>query len=250
MIREHGDVAVLGAGLAGSIMALVLQRIGRTVVLLERGVHPRFAIGESSTPLANLALEEISRTYDLPQLFALSAYGTWLQAYPHLAVGLKRGFTFMRHQAGQPFRPSPEHANELLVAASPADDVADTHWFREHFDHFLVQQAQSAGIPYHDRTDIASIERQRQRLAAARPTGRRADRSDGVVPDRRQRSRRRAGAGAGAGHNSGSGTHQFLVRFLPSRGRRPIRGRGQGRGRQPGGLPLPLRRRGPAPSPG
>ncbi len=68
MIREHGDVAVLGAGFAGSIMAQVLQRIGRTVVLLERGVHPRFAIGESSTPLANLALEEISRTYDLPQL--------------------------------------------------------------------------------------------------------------------------------------------------------------------------------------
>ena len=37
MIREHGDVAVLGAGFAGSMMALVLQRIGRTVVLLERG---------------------------------------------------------------------------------------------------------------------------------------------------------------------------------------------------------------------
>lgn len=35
MIREHGDVAVLGAGFAGSIMAQVLQRIGRTVVLLD-----------------------------------------------------------------------------------------------------------------------------------------------------------------------------------------------------------------------
>src|SRR5271166_5223153 len=91
MIREHADVAVLGAGVAGSLMSLVLQRIGRRAVLLERGSHPRFAIGESSTPLANLVLEELSRAYDLPRLFPLTEYGRWQQAYPHMAVGLKRG---------------------------------------------------------------------------------------------------------------------------------------------------------------
>jgi FADH2 O2-dependent halogenase len=158
MIRDHADVAILGAGFAGSLMALVLQRIGRRPVLLERGTHPRFAIGESSTPLANLALEELSRTYDLPRLFPLTKYGRWQRAYPHLVVGLKRGFTFYQHQAGKPFRPTPDHANELLVAANPTDEAADTHWFREQFDHFLVQEAQAAGIPYYDRTEVTAVD--------------------------------------------------------------------------------------------
>src|SRR5262249_47253799 len=143
MIREHADVAILGAGFAGSLMALVLQRLGRRPVLLERGSHPRFAIGESSTPLANLALEELSRTYGLERLFPLTEYGRWQRSYPELACGLKRGFSFFQHRAGRPFTTSPDHANELLVAASPADEVGDTHWFREHFDHFLVREAEA-----------------------------------------------------------------------------------------------------------
>ena len=36
-------------------------------MLIERGRHPRFAIGESSTPLANLLLEELADRYDLPR---------------------------------------------------------------------------------------------------------------------------------------------------------------------------------------
>ncbi len=50
MIREDADVIVLGAGFAGSMIALVLHQLGRRVVLVERGRHPRFALGESSTP--------------------------------------------------------------------------------------------------------------------------------------------------------------------------------------------------------
>jgi FADH2 O2-dependent halogenase len=154
---------------AGSLMALILQRIGRSCVLLERGTHPRFAIGESSTPLANLALENLSRTYDLPRLLGLTKYGRWQRTYPQLPVGLKRGFSFFQHQPGRLFQPSPEHTNELLVAASPADEVGDTHWFREAFDHFLVEEVRSAGIPYYDRTDITAITHDRHwRLSGSR----------------------------------------------------------------------------------
>jgi FADH2 O2-dependent halogenase len=159
MIHEAADVAILGAGFAGSVLALVLQRIGRRPVLIERGVHPRFAIGESSTPLANLSLEELGRRYDLPQLFSLSEYGRWQKAHPKLACGLKRGFSYFQHQAGRAFEPTPKHDMELLVAANPNDEVAETHWFREQFDHFLVQEVQRAGIPYYDRTEVQSLER-------------------------------------------------------------------------------------------
>ena len=121
--REQADVLVLGAGFAGALMALTARRIGLRPVLVEKGRHPRFAIGESSTPVANLVLEGLARTYDLPRLLPLTKYGRWQAAYPHLACGLKRGFTFMRHEAGRPFAPRADHANELLVAASPRDEV-------------------------------------------------------------------------------------------------------------------------------
>src|SRR5271165_2708285 len=117
MIREDCDVAIVGAGFAGSVLALVLQRAGLRPLLLERGSHPRFAIGESSTPLANLSLEELAKEYDLPQLFAFSEYGRWRQAYPQLACGLKRGFSYFAHQPGQLFQSAPGNANQLLVTA-------------------------------------------------------------------------------------------------------------------------------------
>lgn len=158
VFRERADVLILGAGFAGSLMALLANRLGLRVVLVEKGRHPRFAIGESSTPIANLILGGLARTYDLPRLLPLSKYGRWQAAYPHLACGLKRGFTFVRHEAGRPFTPRPDHVNELLVAASPHDEVGDTHWFREHFDQFVAEEVRAAGIPYYDQTEVTRLE--------------------------------------------------------------------------------------------
>lgn len=153
------DLAVLGSGFAGSLLAMVGRRLGLRVLLLERGTHPRFAIGESTSPLANLLLEELALRYDLPRLLPLTSYGTWKRAYPGLAVGLKRGFTFYHHAAGQPFAPDPNRERQLLVAASPNDEVADTHWHREEFDHFLVREAQSSGAEYVDRVRLDRLTR-------------------------------------------------------------------------------------------
>ena len=157
MIRERADVAILGAGFAGSVLAMVLRRLGRTVLLVERGAHPRFAVGESSTPLANLVLESLAQEYDLPRLAPLAEYGPWQRAYPQLACGVKRGFTFFQHEEGRPFSPRPDRANELLVGANPSDDAADTHWFREHVDHFLLTEAKALGASYHDRSEITAV---------------------------------------------------------------------------------------------
>ena len=161
MIRENADIAILGAGFAGSLASLIFHQQGRKTVLIERGEHPRFAIGESSTPLANLHLEKICRTYNLPRFLPLCKYGSWQQTYPELVCGLKRGFSFFRHHPHQQFAPQTDHANELLVAASPADAVGDTHWFREQFDHFLAQEVQAARIPYFDRTAITALDHER-----------------------------------------------------------------------------------------
>jgi FADH2 O2-dependent halogenase len=115
------DIAVIGSGFAGSLAAMIAHRLGRSVLLLERGKHPRFAIGESSTPLSNLLLEELSVRYHLPNLTPLCKWGTWQKAYPDVTCGLKRGFTFYRHKSGSRAAVDPQRRDQLLVAASPHD---------------------------------------------------------------------------------------------------------------------------------
>jgi tetracycline 7-halogenase / FADH2 O2-dependent halogenase len=151
------DVAVVGSGFGGSLAALGLRRRGQTVALLERGNHPRFVIGESSTPLANLLLEEFADRYDVPAVRVFSKWGTWQRSRPEVACGLKRGFTFFFHQPGSRFEDSSRRERQLLVAASPHDDIADTHWYRPDFDWALVQEAQAEGAIYLDRTQLDGL---------------------------------------------------------------------------------------------
>lgn len=152
------DIAIVGSGFAGSLLAMIARRQGRSVVLIERGKHPRFAIGESSTPLANLLLEELARRYDLPRLAPLSKWGTWQAAHPEIACGLKRGFTFFHHRFNEPWRSQPDRCNELLVAASPHDRIADTHWFRPDFDAFFAREAQKLGVELLEETALDSAD--------------------------------------------------------------------------------------------
>jgi len=133
---------------------MIARRLGRSVVLLERGKHPRFAIGESSTPLANLLLEDLSIRYNLPTLKPLSKWGAWQKAYPHLGCGLKRGFTFYHHQFGSRAAVDPERRDQLLVAASPNDAISDTHWYRADVDAFFVREAQNVGVDYLDEVRL------------------------------------------------------------------------------------------------
>jgi FADH2 O2-dependent halogenase len=157
VINGAYDIAVIGSGFGGSLMAMIAARLGRRVVLVERGRHPRFAIGESSTPLANLLWEQLVRRYDLPRLAPLAKWGTWQASYPHLGCGLKRGFTFYHHVAGERFEATADRRNELLVAASPRDQIADTHWYRPDLDQFLVGEAQAMGVQFFDETRLDGI---------------------------------------------------------------------------------------------
>jgi FADH2 O2-dependent halogenase len=165
----HYDVAIVGSGFAGSILARVLRRQGRRVLLVEKGRHPRFAIGESTTPLANLALERLASRYGLADLGHLAAWGRWRTHLPHLGRGLKRGFTFYRHERGRPYRNSAANEARLLVAASPSDAVADTHWLRADVDRHLVERAVEEGVDYLDETELEEVELgSRVRLAGRR----------------------------------------------------------------------------------
>ena len=155
MIPQY-DIAVIGSGFAGSLVSMIAKRLGYSVLLLERGSHPRTAIGESSTPLSNLLLETLAKRYDLPLLAPLTKWGTWQTTYPEVACGLKRGFSFFHHQRN-PADPIDRAENQLLVGASPKDTIADTHWFRAEFDALLVGQARALDVDYVDEFHIDQI---------------------------------------------------------------------------------------------
>ena len=152
------DLAIVGSGFGGSILAMVARRIGLRVALLERGRHPRFAIGESSSPLAGILIEQLADRFELPRLKPLSAFGPWQRAYPDVVCGLKRGFTYFKHETDRRFAAAPDRSNQLLVAASPNDELSDTHWLRADVDAFLVREAIAAGVEYAEEVELEEVE--------------------------------------------------------------------------------------------
>ena len=157
---DQYDILVAGAGFAGSLTALILNNLGFKVCLLEKGKHPRFTIGESSTPVADMILRNLTSKYNLPWLHDFSRYGSWQQSHPEIVCGIKRGFSFFKHYPGKDFATDESHKNELLVAASTDDIQSDTNWLRADFDFFLVNKAIEFGIDYFDLTEIIKAKRE------------------------------------------------------------------------------------------
>ena len=158
-MSEHYDVAVIGSGFSGSILARILATRGRRVILLDSARHPRFTIGESSTPIADLLLERLGQQYGLPDLVDLASYGRWQKSFPKLACGMKRGFSYFDHR--HPPGSNPESflgQRSLIVAASPTDAKSDTHWYRSEVDALLFRKAVEVGVEAHEETAVIGLE--------------------------------------------------------------------------------------------
>ena len=59
---------------------------------------------------------------------------------------------------GRPFTSDGAHRDQLLVAASPNDDVGDVHWYRSDLDHFLVREAVALGVTYVDQVSLTRLD--------------------------------------------------------------------------------------------
>ncbi len=158
-MKFTADVCIVGAGFAGSLLANILRRQGRQVVLLDRGRHPRFAIGESSTPLGNRLLRDLCQSWNLAEIAPLAKFGSWQRELPQLTGGLKRGFSYFHHPLDRSFTPTADHSTELLVAASSSNEHSDTHWLRADVDTYLYEQAIAAGAIARDQTRVEIRER-------------------------------------------------------------------------------------------
>ncbi len=157
------DVVIIGSGFSGSLLAWILASQGMRVAIIDRHHHPRFAIGESSTPAADMVIADLAARYQLPALATLSRYGSWKTHLPHLRCGKKRGFSYFRHHRGKPYTDTPDHEASLLVAASSSDEQSDTHWLRADVDAWLFEQAQAAGGLAREGCRLTRLEREADR---------------------------------------------------------------------------------------
>lgn len=147
------DVAILGSGLGGSILACILAKAGFKTLLLEETTHPRFAIGESMIPETGLRLRILAEKHGIPEIGWL---GNFYQLRDNIssACGVKRSFSFMYHTKGQ--HHVAEHLNQLPTLTPPFGP--DSHLFREDTDGYMAYIAVQYGAIFRQQVKITQLE--------------------------------------------------------------------------------------------
>ncbi len=147
------DVAILGSGLSGGVLACILAKAGVKVLMIEAGVHPRFAIGESSTPDTSFKFKILAAKYDVPEIHNLASFYD-LKDKVSSACGVKRGFSYVYHREGQAHKPSETH--QFPTLAPPLGP--DAHLFRQDTDAYITHVATQYGAKLKTNTRVQNID--------------------------------------------------------------------------------------------
>ena len=147
------DLIILGAGVAGALLGSILGRQGISVLILDAGSHPRFAIGESTVPLSTLFIELLSRRYGVPELMSLSSPELYLKNVGS-TCGVKGNFGYVYHQEGSPQRA--DQAQQLGVSKFFRHD--ELHYYRQDTDAFLARLAIQTGCVLRQNVAIQDVQ--------------------------------------------------------------------------------------------
>lgn len=153
MQYKQYDVVVLGAGIAGTMMAAILARHGLTVLMIDKTSHPRFAVGESTVGHTSAMLQLIADRYDVPEIDHLSSFSK-VRKHISQACGVKRAFGFVYHR--QDGSQHPEEANQFVIP--PHLHGLENHLYRQDTDAYMFQVAVSYGAEFLMDVTISNIE--------------------------------------------------------------------------------------------
>jgi FADH2 O2-dependent halogenase len=147
------DVAILGSGIGGSMLACILAKHGLSTLLIEELSHPRFAIGESLIPETGVRLRILAEKYGVPEIGWLGSFHQ-LRDNVSSACGVKRSFAFMYHREGEKHRA--EETNQLPTLTPPFGP--DSHLFRQDTDAYLAAMAVQYGAHFRQQTKVTSVD--------------------------------------------------------------------------------------------
>jgi tetracycline 7-halogenase / FADH2 O2-dependent halogenase len=147
------DVIILGTGIGGTMLGAVLARQGIRVLLIDSAAHPRFAVGEATTPDTSFRLKILSAKYDVPEIANLSAFHK-LRDNVSPACGVKRSFSFLYQREGQEQNPKESHQYPTLAAPMGPD----CHFFRQDTDAYMLAVAVSYGAETRQQTRVTDFE--------------------------------------------------------------------------------------------
>jgi len=144
------DVAILGAGIAGTVLATILAKQGVRVLIIDAEVHPRFAVGESTIPHTSLLFSMLGEKYGLRELDDL-AYPDRIAKRICTTCGIKRSFSFCYHRSGEEFNPKEAHQ----FGTSSKDE---NHFFRQDIDAYLLYLAVHYGAEQRQNAKVATVD--------------------------------------------------------------------------------------------
>ncbi len=150
---ERFDVAILGAGLGGTMLAAILARQGKRVLLLEKGSHPRFAVGEALLPQSTLWMWILAQRFDVPEIQHLTRLDS-IHQHVGPTCGIKRALGFVYHEEGR--RQDPRQSNLLIAPTTPL--TTESHLFRQDVDLYMLNVAVRYGATYRDHVDVSDFE--------------------------------------------------------------------------------------------
>lgn len=127
------DVVILGSGMAGSTLAAILAKQGISTVIIDSGVHPRFALGESTVRETTKMLKILSDRYEVPEFMHLSNYD---ECRRHVSsnCGMKRQIGFVYHKEGKEQDPEEIYQAVIVEAFEPPE----IHYHRQDTDSYLI----------------------------------------------------------------------------------------------------------------
>ncbi|EFC82347.1 NAD(P)/FAD-dependent oxidoreductase [Parafrankia sp. EUN1f] len=147
------SVAILGSGIAGSTLANILARHGHSVVLIDSGTHPRFALGESTIGETTYLLKLLAKRFDVPELGHVSSF-EGVRRHVSSACGVKRNFGFVYHREGE--IQNPEEVTQCSVSEFP--NGPEMHMHRQDIDSYLFYSAVRHGAHPRQRTFVDRVE--------------------------------------------------------------------------------------------
>ena len=147
------DVAIIGSGIAGSMLACGLAKAGMRVLLLDGASHPRFAIGESMILETSEVMRSLADVFDVPEL----AYFSAERFFPLIggSHGVKRHFGFAAQRPGQPHDP-----RDSIQAVIPKEPYGhEVHIYRQDSDAFYANLAVELGATLIENTRVEAADR-------------------------------------------------------------------------------------------